>query len=64
VREWGVEKISIFFLRPSEMKTFRSLDGAKGEKKHFYQVKEGNKKKKRSFFVGGLKKRSELIGMR
>jgi hypothetical protein len=40
------------------------LDGAKGEKKHFYQVKEGNKKKKRSFFVGGLKKRSELIGMR
>jgi len=45
------------------MKTFRSLDGAKGEKKHFFQVKEGNKKKK-SFFVGGLKKRSELIGMR
>jgi hypothetical protein len=27
------------------------LDGAKGEKKHFYQVKEGNKKKKKDLFL-------------
>jgi hypothetical protein len=29
------------------------LDGAKGEKKHFYQVKEGNKKKKDLFLLVG-----------
>jgi hypothetical protein len=42
------------------MKTFRSLDGAKGEKKHFYQVKEGNKKKKKIFFCWWVEKEKRV----